>query len=144
LGNYLASVTSPARRTILIGFVIDTWVWVEYYLGEDPRVNEYIENDSLDLFTSTISLTEIIKFLHQRNETPDTIRQVVLEIGIRSLVIPVTEDIAILAGEFRNEGFKGGIADTIILATSRAGGHKVVTGDSHFKEIPDAVFIKTG
>ena len=45
---------------ILIGFVIDTWVWVEYYLGEDSRVNEYIENDSIDLFTSTITLTEMI------------------------------------------------------------------------------------
>jgi predicted nucleic acid-binding protein len=129
---------------IPIGFVIDTWVWVEYYLGEDPRVNEYIENESLDLFTSTISLTEIIKFLHQKNESPENIRQVALEIGVRSLVIPVTEDIAILAGEFRSEGFRGGIADSIILATARAGGHKVVTGDPHFKEIPDAVFMKTG
>jgi predicted nucleic acid-binding protein len=129
---------------ILIGFVIDTWVWVEYYLGEDSRVNEYIENDSLDLFTSSITLTEMIKFLHQNHENPENIRQVVSEIGIRSLVIPVTEDIAILAGEFRNDGFKGGIADTIILATARFGGHKVVTGDPHFKEISDAVFIKTG
>jgi predicted nucleic acid-binding protein len=128
----------------LIGFVIDTWVWVEYYLGEDSRVNEYIENDSLDLFTSTITLTEIIKFLYQNHETPENIRHVVSEIGIRSLVIPVTEDIAILAGEFRNEGFKGGIADTIILATARSMGHKVVTGDPHFKAISDTVFIKTG
>jgi predicted nucleic acid-binding protein len=129
---------------ILIGFVIDTWVWVEYYLGEDSRVNEYIENDSLDLFTSTITLTEMIKFLHQNHGTLENIRQVISEIGIRSLVIPVTEDIAILAGEFRNDGFKGGIADTISLATARSGGHKVVTGDPHFKEVSDAVFIKTG
>ena len=107
-------------------------------------MNEYIENDSIDLFTSTITLTEIIKFLHQNHENPDNISHVVSEIGIRSLVIPVTEDIAILAGEFRNEGFKGGIADTIILATARSGGHKVVTGDPHFKDISDAVFIKTG
>lgn len=127
---------------ILIGFVIDTWVWVEYYLGEDTRVNEYIENDSLDLFTSTITLTEMIKFLYQNHEERESIRQVVAEIGIRSLVIPVTENIAILAGEFRNKGFKGGIADTIILATARSGGHKVVTGDPHFKAISDAVFIK--
>jgi predicted nucleic acid-binding protein len=129
---------------ILIGFVIDTWVWVEYYLGEDSRVNEYIENDSLDLFTSTITLTEIIKFLYQKHENPENIRHVVSEIGIRSLVIPVTEDIAILAGEFQNEGFKGGIADTIILATARSGGHKVVSGDPHFKAISDTVFIKPG
>lgn len=129
---------------ILVGYVIDTWVWVEYYLGEDSRVSEYIENDSIDLFISTITLTEIIKFLHQNHEDSENISHVISEIGIRSLVIPVTEDIAILAGEFRNEGFKGGIADTIILATARSGGHKVVTGDPHFKAISDAVFIKSG
>ncbi|MCX6698486.1 MAG: PIN domain-containing protein [Methanomicrobiales archaeon] len=117
--------------------------WVEYYLGEDARVNEYIENESLDLFTSAITLTEIIKFLHLNNENPENIRQVVFEIGIRSLVIPVTESIAILAGEFRNEGFKGVIADTIILATARSGGHTVVTGDPHFESTSDAVLIKT-
>ncbi|MDO9324167.1 MAG: PIN domain-containing protein, partial [Methanoregula sp.] len=94
-------------------------------------MNEYIENDSIDLFTSTITLTEIIKFLHQKHENPENIRQVIAEIGIRSLIIPVSEDIAILAGECRHEGFKGGIADTIILATARSGGHKVVTGDLH-------------
>ena len=126
---------------IPIGFVIDTWVWVEYYLGEDSRVNEYIENDSVDLFTSTISLTEMIKFLYQNGENPETIRTVVSEIGVRSLVLPVTESIAILAGEFQNEGFKGGIADTIILATARSGGHSVVTGDPHFRDLADAVFI---
>ena len=128
---------------ILIGFVIDTWVWVEYYLGEDPRVSEYIENESIDLFTSTITLTELIKFLHLKGESPENIRQVVSEIGVRSLVIPVSEPIAILAGEFRSEGFKGGIADTIILATARSGGHMVVTGDPHFKDLSDAVCIKT-
>ncbi|WP_321504229.1 PIN domain-containing protein [uncultured Methanoregula sp.] len=126
---------------IPIGFVIDTWVWVEYYLGEDPRVNEYIENESIDLFTSTITLTELIKFLHQKGESPENIRQVVFEIGVRSLVLPVTEPVAILAGEFRSEGFKGGIVDTIILATARSGGHRVVTGDSHFKGLDDAVFL---
>jgi predicted nucleic acid-binding protein len=126
---------------IPIGFVIDTWVWVEYYLGEDSRVNEYIENDSVDLFTSAITLTELITFLYQKGESPETISQVVSEIGVRSLVLPVTESIAILAGEFRNEGFKGGIADTIILATARSGGHTVLTGDPHFRSLADAVFI---
>ncbi len=126
---------------IPIGFVIDTWVWVEYYLGEDPRVNEYIENDNIDLFTSTLTLTEMIKFLHQKGEEPENIRTVISEIGVRSLVLPVTESIAVLAGEYRNEGFRGGIADTIILATARSGGHSVVTGDPHFRGVDDAIFI---
>jgi predicted nucleic acid-binding protein len=93
------------------------------------------------LFTSAITLTELITFLYQKGESPETISQVVSEIGVRSLVLPVTESIAILAGEFRNEGFKGGIADTIILATARSGGHTVLTGDPHFRSLADAVFI---
>ena len=107
-------------------------------------MKEYVENESLDLFASTITLTGMIKFLHKNHKNPENICHVVSEIGIRSLVIPVTEDIAVLVGEFKNEGSKGGIADTIILATVRSGGHKVVTGDPHFKLISDAVFIKTG
>ncbi len=104
-------------------------------------MNEYIENESVDLFTSTITLTEMVKFLYQKKESPENIRQVVFEIGVRSLVVPVTEPVAILAGEFRLEGFKGGIADCIILATARSGGHRVVTGDAHFKGLDDAIFI---
>jgi len=82
----------------------------------------------------------MIKFLHQKGEDLENIRTVVSGIGVRSLVLPVTEPIAILAGELRNQGFKGGIADTIILATARSGSHMVVTGDPHFRDLADAVF----
>jgi predicted nucleic acid-binding protein len=126
------------------GFVIDTRVRVEEYPGEDLRVNDSGENDSPGLSTSAITRTGIRTFLHRNHETPEHIRQVVPETGIRSLVIPVPEDIAILAGECRPAGFKGGIADTVILATARAGGHTVATGDPHFRALPDAVFLKTG
>ena len=47
----------------------------------------------------------------------------------RGNTIGILKDIAIPAGEFRNEGFKGGSADTIILATARTIVHKGVTGD---------------
>lgn len=127
---------------IRIGFVIDTWVWAEYFRGGDERVSEYIENEQNDLFTSTLTLTEMIKFLRRNGENPETIREIIAEIGIRSIIVPVTEIIAIIAGELEEDAFKGGIADRIILATARSGNHKVVTGDLHFRDLPDAVFIK--
>ena len=132
------------RRRIPTGFVIDTRVRVEEYHGEDLRVNDSIENKSPDLFTSAITRTGILQFLHHNHETPGHIRQVVPEIGIRSPVIPVQEDTALPAGECRPAGFNGGIADTVILATARARGHTVVPGDPHFRALPDAVFLKTG
>jgi predicted nucleic acid-binding protein len=130
------------RRRIPIGYVIDTWVWVEYYFGEIPPVKEYIENSNNDIFTSVITLTEMIKFLHQKKVDSAIIQKVVHEIGIRSLIIPVNEEIAISAGDYRRDGFNGGIADTLILATARSGNHNVVTGDPHFRDLPDVVFIE--
>ena len=129
------------RRRIRIGYVIDTWTWVEYYAGRISAVQEYIENDKFDLFTSVLTLTEMITFLHQM-ESAHTSQSVVHEIGIRSLVVPVSRDIAVLAGGYKREGFRGGIADTIILATARIGNHTVVTGDLHFRGLPDVVFIE--
>ena len=129
------------RRRIRIGYVIDTWTWVEYYAGRISAVQEYIENDKFDLFTSVLTLTELINFLHQ-TESEHTSQSVVHEIGIRSLVVPVSRDIAVLAGGYKREGFRGGIADTIILATARIANHTVVTGDLHFKGLPDVAFIE--
>jgi predicted nucleic acid-binding protein len=129
------------RRRIRIGYVIDTWTWVEYYAGRISAVQEYIENDKNDLFTSVLTLTEMINFLNQ-TESALTSQSVVHEIGIRSLVVPVSRDIAVLSGGYKREGFRGGIADTIILATARIGNHTVVTGDLHFKGLPDVAFIE--
>ena len=129
------------RRRIHIGYVIDTWTWVEYYAGRISAVQEYIENDTFDLFTSVLTLTEMINFLNQ-TESAHTSLRVVHEIEIRSLVVPVSKDIAVLAGGYKCEGFMGGIADTIILATARIGNHTVVSGDLHFAGLPDVAFIE--
>jgi predicted nucleic acid-binding protein len=129
------------RRRIRIGYVIDTRARVEYYAGRISAVQDSIENDKSDLFTSVLTLTEMIKFLHQ-TESAHASQSVVHEIGIRSLVVPVSRDIAVLAGGYQREGFRGGIADTIIPATARIGNHTIVTGDLHFKGLPDVVFIE--
>jgi predicted nucleic acid-binding protein len=128
-------------RRIRIGYVIDTWTWVEYYAGRISAVQDYIENDKFDLFTSVLTLTEMIKFLGQTQDVR-AVESVVHEIGIRSLVVPVSREIAVLAGRYQREGFRGGIADTIILATARIANHSVVSGDLHFKGLPDVAFIE--
>jgi predicted nucleic acid-binding protein len=130
-----------ARRRIRIGYLIDTWVWVEYYYGHIPEIKDYIETDTPDLFTSVLTLTEMVKFLSQKEDAA-TVQNIIREMGIRSLIVPVSREIAILAGGYKSEGFLGGIADTIILATARIGNHRIVTGDEHFKDLPDVVFIK--
>ena len=83
----------------------------------------------------------MVQFL-SRTKDHGTVQKIVHEMGIRSLIVPVSREIAILAGGYRGEGFSGGIADTIILATARTGHHRIVTGDEHFKDLPDTLFIQ--
>jgi predicted nucleic acid-binding protein len=126
------------RRVIPIGYVIDTWVWVEYWTG-NGEVREWIEDQS-PLFTSTITFTEAVRYFITEERDPETIFACLNDIRVRCTVVPVDEAIAILAGHLKNREVQG-IAESIILATARRGNHRVVTGDPHFKEIPDAVYL---
>ena len=62
------------------------------------------------------------------------------DVAQRATVIPVTFDIARLAGQLRNTEIEGGIADAIILATARITSSKIVTGDQHFKDLPNVLY----
>ncbi len=60
-------------------------------------------------------------------------------------VIPVDKGIAILSGEINFERKKKvrdwGMSDSIVLATAKKASAKVVTGDPHFKDIKESIFI---
>ena len=51
------------------------------------------------------------------------------------------QEIAAFAGRLRNDGFPGGTADAIILATALRAKGRVMTGDLHFKGLYDTLFV---
>jgi predicted nucleic acid-binding protein len=71
---------------------------------------------------------------------PATLLHCLDDIRTRSTVVPLDDLLAISAGHLKNREVAG-IADAIILATARAGGHQVVTGDPHFRDVEDAVYL---
>jgi len=66
-------------------------------------------------------------------------------IKMRSAVVPLTEELAVEAAKLdvemkeRIEGW--GLADSIVLATTRRRKAKVITGDEHFKGLADTTYI---
>ena len=63
-----------------------------------------------------------------------------------TLVLDLTDEIATVAGELdieRKEKVRDwGLSDSIVLATARESGAKVVTGDKHFKDLgAETVFL---
>src|SRR5690606_11225098 len=129
---------SGTRRRILIGFVLDTWVWVEYWRG-NTAMRPWVEEQG-PLFSSTITFAEIVRYFTIQGIDPATLLHCLDDIRTRSTVLPLDEQLAIFAGHLKNREVEG-IADAIVLATARAGGHQVVTGDPHFRDVADAGYL---
>ncbi|MFA6362834.1 PIN domain-containing protein [Methanoregula sp.] len=129
------------RRRILIAFLLDTWVWIDYWNEAGSRAKEYIESDN-DLVISMITLDEVSQRFAPQGKTMVDAR--VNEMLNYCTLIPISREIATLAGMLRHNEIQGGIADAIILATAKLGKHTIVTGDLHFKNLPDVVFLGSG
>jgi predicted nucleic acid-binding protein len=60
--------------------------------------------------------------------------------------VPLDEETAEMAGKIsaeRRSRVRGwGLVDSIVLATARARGMKVITGDEHFRGLDEAIMIK--
>ena len=128
--------STSARERIKIVIVPDTWAWVEYWKGND-RVRGYIEGPDARI-TSMITIAELERFYGTDKERMD---QMVSTIRSRSLLVPVDLAIARAAGHVRREMKEGGIADAIIYATALRHRAKVVTGDPHFRALPEVIFV---
>jgi predicted nucleic acid-binding protein len=60
-------------------------------------------------------------------------------------VVPLEEELARVVGEIsfeRKKSVKGwGMADSIVLATGRRSGSKIVTGDLHFRDLAEETVL---
>lgn len=125
-------------------YVIDSYAWVEYFRGtrRGERARSYIE--SHEAATATITIAELReKYLREGwNYFDEDLTFIVST----TLIVPLEKNIAVLAGEINHNmkrKVKGwGISDSIILATAKSTSTKVVTGDKHFKELKEAVFLE--
>ena len=124
--------------------MVDAYAWIEYLDGSPrgARVRNHIENPVNTILTSTITLAELVsKSLRTRRDPKVAITAV--ESNSTLHLISIT--LATLAGEVHAEERKRkqdfGLADAFVLATARSRSSKVLTGDPHFKDVPEAVMI---
>ena len=121
---------------INIAIVLDTWAWIHYWQG-DMRVHPFIEGTG-QLITSVITVAELER---HNTHNPAKMEEMLLEIQQRSRIVPIDINIARLAGNVRSRMKEGGIADALIIATAMINQAKVLTGDPHFKTLPDVILI---
>jgi predicted nucleic acid-binding protein len=121
---------------------MDTFAWIEYFAGskKGERVKSYI--DSEGAITPTIVIAEFIdKYLREKMNPKERLKFM----RTKSTIVTLDDGIAEMAGTIsaeRRTKVKGwGLVDSIVLATAREKGAKVVTADEHFKDLREAVMI---
>ena len=130
--------------------IIDAYAWIEYFRASKPGeiAKKYIESE--DPATPTIVVSEISRKLLREIELGNETREGRLKrlefIRAMSQIIDLDFEIAADAGEIdldMKKRVKGwGLADSIILCTARNPKGKVITGDEHFRDLEETVFIK--
>jgi predicted nucleic acid-binding protein len=124
-------------------FVIDSFAWIEYFIGSEPGkiVKQYIESG--DSVTPSIVIAELSSKYHR--EKID-FKSRLNFIKMKSSISILNEEIAIIAGKINSERKKKvknwGIVDSIIMATANLLNARVVTGDEHFKDVEKVIMIK--
>lgn len=130
-------------------FVIDTYAWVEYFAGSEAgrKVRDYVEGRSCA--TPTIVIAELsgklLKEIRGSHETDEGRSRKLEFVKASTEMVPLDGDVATRAGELdieRKQSVKNwGLADSVVLATARSSGARIVTGDRHFADLKDEVIF---
>ena len=123
-------------------YLIDSYAWVEYYLGTEKgvKIKEIIEKKRIA--TPVFAIAELSdKFARESNDFNAFFQF----INSRSTILPIAVQAAIDAGKFKSEMRKKFkqfcLADAIIYLTSRSINSKLLTGDEHFKGLENVELI---
>ncbi len=122
--------------------IIDSYAWVEYYLGtkKGARIKEIIETGNIA--TPILVIAELSDKFAREGKDFNGLFQF---ISSRSTILLLDVETAIKCGSFKAEMRKRfkqfGIIDAIIYLTAKSNNSKLLTGDVHLKELENVEFI---
>ena len=126
-------------------YIIDSYAWIEYLEGSKlgEKVREIIIDNKNDIFSLNLCVAEVVSKAKRKNLSVETAFRA---ISVNSKVAEITPEIAKEAGLFhaeRRQDIKNfGLVDAIILMLAKKLNAKILTGDPHFKDFKEAVFIQ--
>ncbi|MGC8940062.1 MAG: type II toxin-antitoxin system VapC family toxin [Candidatus Bathyarchaeia archaeon] len=127
-------------------YVIDSFAWIEYFMGTKAgeKAKPIIEGVD-EKITPTICLAEVYAKT-TKAESQELAEKQRTFIKEKSALAPLDETIAVESAKIdviMKKKIKGwGLADSIVYATGITKKAEIVTGDEHFKNLKNVIFIK--
>jgi len=117
-------------------YVIDSFAWFEYFAGSSAgaKARPFIESGKS--ITPTIVIVELTEKYRREKMVFASDRDFILgKTRVISLDSEIAEKAGIINDERKRAVKRWGLADSIVLATAREHGAKIVTGDEHFRDL---------
>jgi predicted nucleic acid-binding protein len=124
--------------------ILDTYAWIEFFKGSErgKKVEDILKKERC--YTSAVSLAEIVEWCF-KNNLEQKIEEYVVKIKNGTLVIFLGDIISTLAGKLnyeRKKKIRGwGMLDSFILASANLNNLKILTGDKHFRDLPNVIML---
>lgn len=145
--------TFPSSRSaIALILTIDSFAWIELLRGSPlaPIVRTRM-NEADHCVTHSICFAEVASFGLKHGMEKDSVLRNLEQMLEAAQVVETDPELAVAAAEAALE-LKGlaksaglpaaGLADGLILATSRRFKSKVLTGDRHFRGLPETMWLE--
>ncbi|KAF5415404.1 MAG: tRNA(fMet)-specific endonuclease VapC [Candidatus Methanophagaceae archaeon] len=122
--------------------LIDSWAWIEYFRGSKAgeQIKGVIEDSEEKMVISTINIAEVYRLI-LRFYSEDFAEEKIEAMKQRAFVCDVIEEIAVEAAKIKHKK-KWGLGDSLIYATAKKEGARVLTGDPDFKDVEGVIFIE--
>lgn len=128
-------------------YVVDSYAWLEYFMGTSAgeKAKKIIDSSAYEKLTPTICLAETFaKVLRVEGLERAELQRAFVK--MHSALVTLTEEIAVEAAkvdvEMKKKVAGWGLADSIVLATARKKDAKVITDDEHFRNLEETIYIE--
>ena len=131
--------------------VVDTYAWIELFIGsEKGRIVKEKLGSAEEVYTPDIVLAELARKYAREGIELSVVEERLSRISEISRIIPIDKGMAMKAAEvdreLKDKAKKAclrepSLVDAIVLATARALNANLITGDQHFKEESETIWI---
>jgi predicted nucleic acid-binding protein len=136
----------------VVKIVVDAYAWIEVFIGsrEGEKVKQTIEQAD-EVFTPDTVMAEVARKYHREGAEEQTIRSRLGIMSAASSIVPIDDEMALEAARCyvkllqeakRTKLSTPSLFDAITLAMARLLKAKVITGDKHFKNLPETIWVQ--
>jgi predicted nucleic acid-binding protein len=135
-----------------VKIVTDSYAWIEHFIGSEKgrRIDKILE-DADEVYTPDTVLAEVARKYIREGIEPKLVEQRLEEIAEASNIVCIDVKLAAIAAkscleiEVNAKKFKlnrPSLFDAIVLAAGRMLEANVLTGDQHFKNLQETIWVE--